>query len=64
MSGFQGDDNAPRLEDAVGIVVQDGRPVQRRPRAVAFVYGSNVSSQPSLPYGRWKREVRPAALTL
>ena len=61
MSKFQVDDNDPRPEDAVGIVVSDARPVQRGPRAVAFVYGSKVRSQPSLPYGRWKREVRPAA---
>jgi hypothetical protein len=61
MSKFQVEESAPRSEDAVGIVVQDGRPVQRRPRAVAFVYGSSVRSQPSLPYGRWKTEVRSAA---
>lgn len=48
-------------EDAFGIVVQDGRPVLQRPRAVAFVYGGKIRPQPSLPYGRWKREVRSAA---
>jgi hypothetical protein len=47
--------------DAVGIVVQDARPEQRRPRVVAFVYGGELDPQPSLPYGRWKSEVRPAA---
>jgi hypothetical protein len=47
--------------DAVGIVVADGRPEEARPKAVAFVYGGKVRAQPSLPYGRWKREVRPAA---
>jgi hypothetical protein len=56
-----GAENAPFPEDAVGIVVQDVRPIEHRPRAVAFVYGGEVREQPSLPYGRWKREVRPAA---
>jgi hypothetical protein len=56
-----GIDEDPRPEDAVGIVVQDGRPVELKPRAVAFVYGGKVRPKPSLPYGRWKREVRPAA---
>ncbi len=50
-----------RPEDAVGIVVQDGRPEEARPRAVAFVWGGKVKPQPSLPYGRWKSGVRPAA---
>ncbi len=48
-------------EDAVGIVVQGGRTKEHRPRAVAFVWGGKVRPQPSLPYGRWKGEVRPAA---
>jgi hypothetical protein len=56
-----GADHPPFPEDAVGIVVQDVRPVQHRPRAVAFVYGGKLREQPSLPYGRWKRLVRPAA---
>jgi len=56
-----GAEHSPAPEDAVGIVVQDARRVEKRPRAVAFVYGGKVRSQPSLPYGRWKREVRPAA---
>jgi hypothetical protein len=49
------------MEDAVGIVVQDGRPALAKPRAVAFVWGGKVRPQPSLPYGRWKQGVRPAA---
>ena len=49
------------LEDAVGIVVQGGRFESQSPRAVAFVWGGKVRPQPSLPYGRWKAEVRPAA---
>ncbi len=48
-------------ENPVGIVVQDVRPVQSRPRAVAFGYGGKVNPQPSLPYGRWKRGERTAA---
>jgi hypothetical protein len=47
--------------DAVGIVVQSGSPEERRPRAVAFVWGGKVRPSPSLPYGRWKKGVRPAA---
>lgn len=47
--------------DAVGIVVQGGAQAERRPRAVAFVYGGKVRPAPSLPYGRWKSGVRPAA---
>lgn len=48
-------------EDAVGIVVQSGARQERRPRAVAFVWGGKVRPTPSLPYGRWKKGVRPAA---
>jgi hypothetical protein len=48
-------------DDAVGIVVQGGAPEQHRPRAVAFVYGGRVRPAPSLPYGRWKGGIRPAA---
>lgn len=48
-------------EDAVGIVVQGGPQEERRPRVVAFVWGGKVKPKPSLPYGRWKKEVRPAA---
>ncbi len=42
-------------ENPVGIIVHDSRPVQSRPRAVAFVYGYDENTQPSLPYGRWKQ---------
>jgi len=48
-------------QNAIGIVVQDGGPVPAKPRAVAFVWGGKVRPQPSLPYGRWKQNVRPAA---
>ncbi len=48
-------------ENAVGIVVQGGGAKEPRPRAVAFVWGGKVKRKPSLPYGRWKGEVRPAA---
>lgn len=47
--------------NAVGIVVQSGAAEERRPRAVAFVYGGKVGQAPSLPYGRWKKGIRPAA---
>jgi hypothetical protein len=60
MSEIEGVNDDPS-EDAIGIVVQDGIRVEHRPRAVAFVYGGKVRPRPSLPYGRWKREVRPAA---
>ena len=49
------------VADAVGIVVQGGSHEQRRPRVVAFVWGGKVQRGPSLPYGRWKGGVRPAA---
>lgn len=48
-------------EDAVGIVVSSGTREEGRPRAVAFVWGGKVRPAPSLPYGRWKNGVRPAA---
>jgi hypothetical protein len=62
MSKFVGNtgESTPE-ENALGIVVRDGQPAPARPRAVAFVYGGQVKPQPSLPYGRWKREVRSAA---
>lgn len=47
--------------DPMGIVVQDGVPGRRRPRAVAFVWGPEVSPAPSLPFGRWKTSVPAAA---
>ncbi|HEV2146710.1 MAG TPA: hypothetical protein VGR37_04770 [Longimicrobiaceae bacterium] len=34
---------------------------RKRPRAVAFVWGPEVSPAPSLPFGRWKTAVRVAA---
>jgi len=48
-------------EDAVGIVVQNGSHVELRPRVVAFVWGGKVRPAPTLPFGRWKKQVRPAA---
>lgn len=54
-------DCTPVPTDAVGIVVHDGRPNLARPKTIAFVWGGKIRPQPSLPYGRWKREVRPAA---
>jgi hypothetical protein len=48
-------------EDAVGIVVQSAPQRETRPRVVAFVWGGKVKPSPSLPYGRWKTAVRPAA---
>lgn len=46
--------------DAVGIVVQNRQLAQSRPRAIAFVWGREIDAAPSLPFGRWKKEVRPA----
>lgn len=46
--------------DAVGIVVRDGAGSERRPRAVAFVWGGKVRPTPSLPYGRWKKVLSAA----
>lgn len=54
-------DTGAAAEDAVGIVVQNGVQAARRPRTVAFVWGGKVRPVPSLPYGRWKSGVRPAA---
>jgi hypothetical protein len=61
MSNIESNGEGAVPEDAVGIVVQDGRPTQAKPKAIAFVWGGKVRPQPSLPYGRWKRDVRPAA---
>lgn len=47
--------------EVVGIVVSRGVEEEKRPRAVAFVWGGQVRPAPSLPYGRWKNEVRSAA---
>lgn len=44
----------PARGDAVGIIVKTSSGSERRPRAVAFVWGRQVSAAPSLPYGRWK----------
>lgn len=41
--------------------MQDSAPGRRRPRAVAFVWGPEVSPAPSLPFGRWKTAVPAAA---
>jgi hypothetical protein len=48
-------------KDAVGIVVQRGPHEERRPRAVAFVWGGKTRRAPTLPYGRWKVAVKTAA---
>jgi hypothetical protein len=45
----------------MGTVVQDAAFGRRRPRAVAFVWGPEVSPAPSLPFGRWKTAVPAAA---
>lgn len=36
-------------------------PALKGPRAVAFVWGPEVSPAPSLPFGRWKTAVPAAA---
>lgn len=48
-------------QDPVGIVVQGGGVDRKRPRAVAFFWGPDVSPAPSLPFGRWKTDVLSAA---
>jgi hypothetical protein len=58
---ISGKSKVAEQDDAVGIVVQDGPHEERRPRVVAFVWGGKVKAAPSLPYGRWKNGVRPAA---
>ena len=52
---------ADTREGAVGIVVRTDRAADERPRTVAFVWGQAVHAAPSLPFGRWKSAVRPAA---
>jgi hypothetical protein len=56
-------DDACRGEarDPMESVAQDAAPGRRRPRAVAFVWGPEVSPAPSLPFGRWKTAVPAAA---
>jgi hypothetical protein len=46
------------VTDAVGIVVQNGRSTQARPRTAGFVWGARIYAPPSLPFGRWKVPVR------
>lgn len=42
-----------------GIVIADGgmggRALLQAPRVRAFVYGEELPSSPTLPFGRWKR---------
>jgi len=47
--------------DPMEPVAQDAAPGRRRPRAVAFVWGPEVSPAPSLPFGRWKTAIPAAA---
>jgi hypothetical protein len=47
--------------DPMRTLVQDAAPGRRRPRAVAFVWGPEVSPAPSLPFGRWKTAAVAAA---
>lgn len=61
MERDRGNDPRDESREVVGIVVSRGVEEQRRPRAVAFVWGGKVRPAPSLPYGRWKNGVRPAA---
>ena len=54
-------ETCPAGGDAVGIVVHAGAHEERRPRAVAFVWGPPERPTPSLPFGRWKTAVLSAA---
>ncbi|MEW5927260.1 MAG: hypothetical protein AB1941_07240 [Gemmatimonadota bacterium] len=47
--------------DPVQVAVTDAAQARRRARAVAFVWGPEVSPAPSLPFGRWKAQVVSAA---
>lgn len=47
--------------DPMATLARDASPGRRRPRAVAFVWGPEVSPAPSLPFGRWKTAVPAAA---
>ena len=53
-------ERVPAGSGAVGIVVKNGGEAERRPRAVAFVWGGKVRPTPSLPYGRWKKALSAA----
>jgi hypothetical protein len=46
---------------AVGIVVRNAPTPTSPSRAAAFVWGTRSTPAPSLPFGRWKTAVRPAA---
>ena len=43
--------------DPMQVVVNDAAQARKRARAVAFVWGPEVSPAPSLPFGRWKAAV-------
>lgn len=56
-------DDAPcgGARDPMQVVAADAVQARRRARAVAFVWGPEVSPAPSLPFGRWKTAVPAAA---
>ena len=47
--------------DPMSRTVQEVAQDRKRARAVAFVWGPEVSPAPSLPFGRWKAPVEAAA---
>lgn len=47
--------------DPMSRTVKEVAQGRRRARAVAFVWGPEVSPAPSLPFGRWKTVGVPAA---
>ncbi len=56
------DERSPVESSGSGTAVSGGEVQGRRyPRAVAFMWGPEVSPAPSLPFGRWKTGVRTAA---
>jgi hypothetical protein len=53
---------SPASDEVGGIMVQAGRTDPERPLATAFVWGRELRTAPSLPFGRWKAvRVQPAA---
>lgn len=47
--------------DRIEMTMQEVAQGRKRARAVAFVWGPEVSPAPSLPFGRWKAPVVSAA---
>ena len=46
-------------DDVHGIVVHDRPATATRPRAAAFIWGTEPRPSGTLPFGRWKRAATP-----